>query len=316
MRKASAVLFLLAALGSSASAFAQPGVPQSTEPAVPGPLSGPIVRGWPSVNLNVVVLDRKNNQVEQADGAGFQLFEDGKPQTIQSVAGANTPVSLCLLIDESGSTHFVRREIREAATALVKGLPPGSEVAAIGFADEAHLDLPLAPAASADLSFLTRLEGRGGTTLYDSLVVAESYLASHAQNKRRAIAVISDGGENASKTSLDATEKCLMSPGAPALYALLYRNEPAEYGELRSAVKRANKLLGAAGGAVFEARKAADMARVADGIAAAIRSQSALTFTTTGQARDGRLHKLEVKVAQPAKGMEIHAPSGYYAPTN
>jgi VWFA-related protein len=312
LRKVSVVLLLLAALGSSASAFAQPGVPRSTEPAVPGPISRPIVRGWPSVDLNVVVLNRRKQPNGPVDPSGFQITQDGVQEPISLVSTTENPVSLCFLIDNSGSTNHVRQPIRDTVIRVFKGLPPGSEAAAILFSDRAFLDLPFAPVANGDLEFLSHLEARGGTALFDALIVATDYCAAHAREKRRALVLISDGGENASKSSYEQVERRLLSPGAPTLYALIFPDDRGSPVNFDRQIQKTKKLTKTCGGLVLEARKTEDLATLTDPLLADLGSQYALTFNSTDQARDGRLRKLDVRLPEP--GFEIHAQSGYYAP--
>jgi VWFA-related protein len=265
------------------------------------------------VNLNLLVLDKEKHPITGLDGAAFQVFENGAQQTIQSLTGIDGPVSLCLLIDESGSTLAMRQPIGDAAVALVKDLPAGSEVMQVRFADAAYLDLPFTPASSVDPAKIRQLNSRGGTALFDALIAAEDYVQKNARQKRRALVLISDGGENASKLDLDQTRRRFLKPGAPMLYALSTRDEKAYPGEKMRDERRLKILANGSGGVILPARNAKEMERSTDEISAMIRSQYVLSYASTDPVHDRRFRKLEVRLQQPDKRAEVHAPAGYYA---
>jgi Ca-activated chloride channel family protein len=265
------------------------------------------------VDLNLLVLDKEKHPLIKLDRAAFQVFENGAPQTIQSVSGEDGPVSLCLLIDESGSTKAMRDPIGDAVVSLVKNLPAGSEVMLVRFADAAYLDLPFTPASSVEPAKLRQLNSRGGTALFDALIAAEDYVQKNAHQNRRALVVISDGGENASTVSLLQTTQRVLMPGAPMLYALSTRDEKAYPAEKIRDERRLTILAKVSGGMILSARNANDMAHGTDQISAMIRSQVVLSYASTDPVRDRRFRKLEVRIQPLDKQTEIHVSTGYYA---
>jgi Ca-activated chloride channel family protein len=265
---------------------------------------------WPEVNLNVVVLD-KQGVPQKVNEREFQLFEDDAERPLHFLGSADSPVSLALIIDTSGSMYNRQGSITAAVHAILNGLPNGSEVMAVLFADEAFLDLPFTPASGIDYSFLDRLNARGGTTLYDTVVEAEKYFAAHARYVRRAIVLISDGGDNSSHSPRADAIRSLQWPGAPTLYSLhLPDTEVSGVGTRHG--KLAMELFAKAGGGVSFTPKEKDFAPAIARLADMIRSQYVLHFTTADPARDGRAHKLEVRL--PIKDVEVHALPVYCAP--
>lgn len=265
------------------------------------------------VDLNVLILDRDKHPVTGLGAAAFQVSEDGAPQAIQSVTGADGPVSLCLLVDQSGSTKTMRQPIVDAVVALVKGLPAGSEVMVVHFADEAYLDIPFTPVESVDPAKLRQMESRGGTALYDALMAAENSVLVKAHQKRRTLVIISDGGDNASKLSLEQAAQRLERLGAPLIYAL--RSSGGDrFPSESSHEERVLKLLTKVGGGVtLVAGNAKDMARKAEEISAMISSQVVLSFASADTANPERFHKLDVLRPGGAKGEEVHAVPGFFA---
>jgi len=283
------------------------------------PSEVPLSAVWPLIDLNVFVLDRAGNPAPPTAPQSFQLLQDGTPRTIESAASSDSPISLGLLIDTSGSTRRQRPQVVVAATTLINALPAGSEVTLVFFNDQAYCDLPLKPVSSFNPSVWQYLESRGGTALYDALFATERYFIGHASNPRRALVLISDGGENASVLSLQQAVRILQTPGAPALFVLSTPTEPIpnvsvssrqtarEQGNLRT-------LAAAGGGLVFTARSESDVPGVAGKIAAVMRTQTAISYRARDADRDGRLHHLEVRLPANGDKVTVYGQPAFYAP--
>ena len=302
------LIFLMAG-GVWLSAFSAAGQSEKQEAAVQ---SATDANGAPGhvVALNVLVLDREKRPVAGPDGKAIQVSEDGAPRTVQSVTGADGPVSVCLVIDESGSTKAMRPAINDAVVALVKGLPSGSEVMVVHFADKAFLDLPFTPVATVDEGKLRMTVSHGGTALHDAVVAAENFMLEKAHQKRRALVIISDGGDNASSLNLEQAIFKISKPGAPLLYALGFSDDRDSPSEHRHDEERLKLLTRAGGGVTLMARNAREMASKTDEISAMIGSQIVVSFASAEST--GKWHKLEVRGPQGGKGEEVHAMPGFY----
>ncbi|HEY6446806.1 MAG TPA: VWA domain-containing protein [Acidobacteriaceae bacterium] len=279
----------------------------------------PLAAIWPQINLNIFVLDQSANPAPPIDPHSFQIFQDGLPRTIQSTAAADSPISLALLIDTSGSTRRQRPQVVSAASTLIDALPPGSEVSVVFFNDQAYCDLPLTPVSSFNPSVWQYLEARGGTAFYDVLVATENYFIGHAGHPRRALVAITDGGENASGVSLQQTVRALETPAAPLFFVLDTPTEPpanVSISPRQSAREQGNlrTLAAAGGGLVFTARSENDLNAVAAKIAAVMRSQIAVSYRASDADRDGRLHRLDVRLPVDGAKLRIYGQPAFYAP--
>jgi Ca-activated chloride channel homolog len=277
----------------------------------PGSSSG---NPWPQVVLNVVTLDRAGNPAPLLATPGFQVFQDGSAQTVQQIAGANTPITLALLLDSSGSNVEWRARAVFAARSLVDTLPPGSEVAVVLFNDHAFLDLPLTPVSSFTPKAFEHMESSGRTALFDALVATEQYILAQAHNPRRAIVVISDGGDNASGLSLQQTITRFLDDGAPAVYVLATpTSHPlTRFGDAARARAVLRLLAGGAGGHVFPAKRPEDIPAAEARISAILQSQVALTYCSTATAADGQMHRLDVRLNNAEAS--VHQQPAVYAP--
>ncbi len=284
-------------------------LPAQSGTGTPVPEAPVIDNSWPNVNLNVVVLD-KHGVPQTVDEHQFRLFEDGAERPLQFRGSPDSPVSLAFIIDSSGSMYTQKPEIVTAVTTILKALPPDSEVMAVLFNDESFLDLPLTPVAKVDLSFLDRFHARGGTALYDTVFATEKHFIAHAKYVRRSMVILSDGIDNASHISMAAGFWAMEQPGAPVIYVCPpYR---ANFFQTQKTVGLITMSGFAKWGGGVDFNLAPDPATVAATVAAAIRSQMVVQFTAGDAARDGKKHKLELRLQD--KGLKVHVLPGYFAP--
>ena len=264
---------------------------------------------WPRVDLNVLVLNKKGTP-QKVDEQQFRLFEDGAERPLAFPASPDSPVSLALVIDSSGSTVKRKSAMIAAATAIIKALPAESEVMEVAFSNEAFLDLPFTPVSKVDLSILNRVDSKGTTALNDALYAAETYFILHAKYARRALVILSDGQDNASRIDKRRLMRKLDEPGAPMVY--LCQLSPANIFEQQRMVGHINlKFLAKwSGGIIFILDP--DAQSTASQISAAIRSQHVLQFTARDPAHNGKSYKLQVRL--PDKDMRIYGLPNYHAP--
>lgn len=279
-------------------------------PVVSEPPINAIDRAWPDVNLNVIVLDKKGAP-QKIDEQAFQLFEDRTERPLRFPASADSPVSLGLLIDVSGSTYKRKPEIVSAIAAIIHAMPPDSEVMATSFADKSYLEFPFSPVSQVDLSFMDRIPAAGPTALYDAVVATEQYFVANAKYPRRALVILSDGEDNASHDSTGLAYGTMAWPGTPMVYPCLIAKANYLERERGAGLIRMKFLAKRGGGRVFELD--ADPTAGAGQIAAAIRSQHVLQFTAADPTHDGKLHKLEVRL--PVRDAQVHVLPAFLAPS-
>jgi VWFA-related protein len=273
-------------------------------------LEAPFIdKSWPNVNLNVVVLD-KHGAPQSVDEHQFQFFEDGKERPLQFRGSPDSPVSLAFVIDSSGSIFKQKPVIVAAVTAIIKALPPDSEVMAVLFADESYLDLPFTPVSKIDFSFVDRLRANGGTRLYDAVFATEKHFVAHAKYARRALVILSDGEDNASQVSRAAAFYWMEQSGAPAVYVCPPSKANFLQTQESAGLINMSFLAKYGGGADFNLDP--DPEAAATEIAAAIRSQIVVQFTASDPAHNGKRHKIELRL--PDKNLQIHVLHQYFAP--
>jgi hypothetical protein len=165
-----------------------------------------------------------------------------------------------------------------------------------------------------DEAKLRMMESRGGTAMVDAVVASVNSVLANAHNKRRALVIISDGGDNKSTLNVEQAVRRMEVLGAPMLYALGFPNEKeSREGNYRN--ERRLKLLTkyGGGGVTLIAKNAKEIAQMTEEISAMIGSQVAISFTSPDTENPGRFHKLEVRRSQGAKGEEVYAMPGFFA---
>lgn len=258
------------------------------------------------------MVDKSGQPQAPLGKSAFHVFDNGEERPVESPITVDAPVSLAFLIDTSGSTVGNRDTVTSMATAVIQALPSGSEVMAVLFAEQAFIDLPFTPVEPAPLSFLSRLDSRGPTKFYNSLVATEDYIAANAHNRKRALVILSDGNDNDSNINLQQTLRRIESepPGAPTIYFVDMPGSRAKGIEKRHSRRVASLVISVCGGLAIVPDKHEDAASLSARITALLRSQYVLTFTAAGAAPDDKFRKLEVR-ADPAS-LEAHAVAGYF----
>lgn len=268
-----------------------------------------IATSWPEVNVNVVVLDKQGTP-QKVDEREFLLFEDGSQRPLQFRGSLDSPVSLALMIDSSGSIFKRTDAITTAVKALVEAMPHGSEVMAVAFADKAYLDLPFTAVDKVDFSFLERLQTRGPTALYDAVIATEDHFIAQAKYARRALVILSDGEDNSSSVSKKLAFSKMKRPGAPVVYACIPSKAKIMQSELIAGHINMKFLAKEGGGT--EINLDPDPELPATTLADAIRSQYALRFTSADPNRNGKARKLTVRL--PSNNVRVYAMPTYFAP--
>jgi VWFA-related protein len=271
-----------------------------------------------SVNVSSVVLHAtvENHKGTPVSGLGkddFQVFEDGVIQPIEFYSHEDIPVTVGLVLDNSGSMGPKRNEVIAAAMAFARSSNPQDQMFVVNFNEYISLGLP------ADTPFtdqtaqlqtaLSRFNANGETALYDALAVAIDHLKKGNRDKKVLI-VISDGGDNASKHKLSQI-LAMAGQSDAIIYTIgIYTDEDPDQNP--DALRQLSK---ATGGEAFFPQTIADVVPVCERIAHDIREQYTLAYSPTNLKQDGAYRGIRVKAKAPSRGsLSVRTRTGYYAP--
>ena len=131
------------------------------------------------VVVHATVRNERGELVTGLDRAAFTVYENGKRQPIAVFRRDDIPVSLGLLIDNSGSMRTLRAKVEAAALALARASNPQDEIFVLNFSDKAHIDVPFTSDVSVLESGIGRVDSIGGTAMRDAIEMAQTYLGAH-----------------------------------------------------------------------------------------------------------------------------------------
>ena len=281
------------------------------------PYSGGLIRT--SVDLVLVpvsITDDRNRPVLGLEQSNFQLFENKKPQEIKNFSSEDTPVSVGILLDTSGSMSHKLERAREAVLEFCEASNPQDEFFLITFSDQPHLvtDFTLNPE---NLKHdLLSIRAQGQTALLDAIYLGLTKMRS-AHYARKALLVISDGGDNHSRYS-ERNVRSAMEESDVSFYAIgTYDRWVSTEEELRGP-ELLKTIADSTGGLAFSLGNAGEMPNVTRTIGDRLRHQYVLAYTPEFAMRDGKWHKISVKLRLPKKFSFLHvaARPGYYAGGN
>lgn len=310
MGRSSKIALTIALLGGLQPAWSQTGISSIELKEIPSGGGTSLASRWPEVTLNFVI-DKKGGGTLPIRESSLQLLEDSAHQKIDSISGPGSPVSLCLQIDISGSMARQIEMVRDAATALISNLPPGSEVMVSVFANRTFLAAPFTPVRDFDLSIFGRLKYGHRSALDDSIVMTENYFVRFARFPRRALVLITDGSDNNSRHGLRDVEHAMEMPGDPFAYVLEILH-PAS--QLLPGSEPIGIFLSSVRAFVVNLLDTDDVRNGAVAIASCIDAQYALTYRSQLSTADKRLHKINIEFKEPDPKITIVALPGFYAP--
>lgn len=262
------------------------------------------------VPLNVTVTDKSGRLITNLPQSAFQVFENGVLQHIKLFKREDVPVSLGLIIDNSGSMREKRQSVESAALALVKDSNPQDEVFVINFNDEVYLDTDFTNDISKMEQGLTKIDSRGGTAMRDAISLSAEHLKQKAKRDKKVVLVVTDGNDNASVISLDSLiRKCEQDD--VLIYAIgLLSDEDKR--EAKKAQRALQELTENTGGTVFYPKEVSEVDRIAHQVAHDLRNQYTIAYTPSNPALDGTFRQVKVVVKGPGNPI-ARTRSGYYA---
>lgn len=292
---ASRLLAALAILPVSLFAQKSPG-----KPASPQSDSTPVFSAETrEVPVNVTVTDKSGHLVTNLPQSAFQVFEDGVLQTIKVFKREDVPVSMALVIDNSGSMRDKRQAVEAAALALVKDSNPQDESFVINFNEDAYLDVDFTSDVEMLKAGLERIDSRGETAMRDAIRLAIEHLHEKAKRDKKVVIVVTDGNDNASEPSFNIQKlEQLASRNDVLIYAIGLLNDE-EKAEAAKAKRALNTLVQSTGGEVFYPKDLSEVEAIAHQVARDIRNQYSISYTPLKTSLDGAFRTIKVAVKAP-----------------
>jgi Ca-activated chloride channel homolog len=266
------------------------------------------------VVLNATVVDGDNHLVNDLKQDDFHVFEDGTPQTIAAFQHQDIPVSMGILVDNSGSMRDKRAAVNTAALDLVKASNPQDEAFIVNFSDEAFIDQDFTSDLNKLRDGLAHIDSKGGTALYDAVVASADQLAKNAKRPKQVLVIVTDGEDNASSLNLEQTIRRIQDLEGPVVYSigLLFGDEGGGR-EARRAKRALQMLSNETGGIAYFPHSLAEVDQICAEVAHDIRNQYTIGYHSTKPASQGGYRLINVQASAPKHGkLIVRTKRGYY----
>jgi len=269
--------------------------------------------------VNVTVTDPFNRLVTGLEQENFRVFEDGVEQEITHFSSEDVPISIGLVFDMSGSMSDKVDKARQAAVQFMKTANPFDQFFLVSFNDRAELTSGFTSSVEELQNRMLFTSAKGRTALLDAVYLGLSEMRG-ARNAKRALLIISDGGDNHSRYS-ETDIKNFLKEADCQLYAMGIfdpvgiRDRTAE--EMNGPALL-EEMTAMTGGRVFPVSDLDELPDIAAKIGMELRNQYVLGYKPSNHAHNGVWRKIKVRL-RPPKGLpplNVYAKTGYYAPTN
>jgi len=271
------------------------------------------------VLIPVTVTDPLNRFVTGLEKENFRIFENNKEQAISQFSSEDAPLSVGVIFDCSGSMGQKLQKSRQAVAQFFKTANPEDEFFLVTFASEAKLVQPFTSNLEEIQNRLAFTQSRGQTALLDAV-----YMGLHemrkARNPRKALLLITDGGDNDSRYT-ETEIKSLVREADVQIYAMGIFEGGSNRGRTPEEAAGPGLLTEIAeqtGGREYPVEDMNEMPDIAAKIGTGLRNQYLIGFRPENQERDGKYRKVTVKLVQP-RGMPLLRAffrQGYYAPSH
>lgn len=252
------------------------------------------------VLLHVTVTDERNRYLPGLSKDSFAVYDNGRPQDIRFFMDEDTPATIGLLVDSSGSMLPSRDRVLVAVQTFVETSNARDEIFALAFNDAVRSTLSADQPFTSDPTILRNSLGRvpayGQTALYDAIARGLEYL-SRGHHERKALVIVSDGADNASRATFDEVA-ARIGESDVVVYAVQLKDRI----ERNPNAKRLAQLARATGGEAFTPGSIDKVIDVLGRIAVDIRHAYVMAYAPTDHVADGEARSIRVQVRAPGRG--------------
>jgi Ca-activated chloride channel homolog len=267
------------------------------------------------VLVPVTVMDGANRIVSGLGRENFHLFEDKHPQPIKDLWEEDEPVSIGILLDVSGSMKDKFDRERDAVRALLEHSNPQDEFFLVTFANQPTLLRDFTQNTDEIQGSLLFAAPKGRTSLLDAVVLAVNN-TKKARYRRKALVIISDGGDNWSRYT-EKDVKSLIKESDLLVYSIAVCDREVRTEEELLGPELLAEISGVTGASAYVLDNPNHLPRITEHIATELRNQYILGYSPSNSRHDGKWRKIKVSLALPRGIPELHvrARTGYYSGT-
>lgn len=270
------------------------------------------------VVVGITVTDPYDRIVTGLDESNFEIFDDKVPQKITAFSTEDAPISIGLVFDSSGSMSDKIEKSKEAALEFFKTSNPQDEFMLINFSERPNLVSAFTSKFENIQDRLITVKAGGKTALLDAIYLGLNEMMKATTN-RKALLVISDGGDNHSRYTERDIKKAVREADVE-IYAVGIFEPLASRGrtpEEAGGPGMLAELAQISGGRMFSVEDPDELPDIMEKISVELRNQYVIGYKPSNLVRDGRWRRIKVKL-DPPRGLpplQVYARTGYYAPT-
>ena len=262
------------------------------------------------VVLHMSVFDHSGKLITNLPQDTFKVYENNVEQQVKVFKREDIPVSLGIIVDNSGSMRGEKRErVEHAVIQLVKASNPQDEVFIVNFNDDAYLDVPFTHDIHKMEEGIARIDAKGGTAMRDAVSMSVDYLKQEGKIDKKVLLIVTDGNDTTSTgiTLEKLVEKVHHNPEL-LIYAIgiLGEEDRREAGKAKRALDSMTK---ASGGFSLYPKDIGEVESMAQEVAHDIRNQYVLAYTPTNLNLDGSFRQIRVVAGK----YTVRTRTGYYA---
>ena len=265
------------------------------------------------VTLQATVVDPRSSGrlITTLNKDSFTVYEDNQVQQITSFRREDIPVSIGIVVDNSGSMRTKRNAVTKAVLNLVQASNPKDEVFIVNFNDEPYLDQDFTNNISQMREALDRVDARSGTALYDAVIASADHLTKGGQRDKKVLLLITDGDDNLSRVSLEQTIRAVQNDNGPTIYTIGILGDEGNTKRFKRALEALSLQTG---GVAFFPKTLTEVDEMSQAVARDIRNQYSITYKPSNPRANGGYRAVRV-VAHAAgfKDLVVRTRSGYFA---
>ena len=268
--------------------------------------------------LHVTVVDRQEKIIKGLSKNDFQVYENKTKQDISLFKVEDVPVSIGLVIDNSGSMRSKRKRVNRAALTFARTSNPEDEIFLVNFNDQVYIDQEFTKNLADLTDALDHIDARGGTALYDAIYLSLEHIREGKEDKK-ALLVITDGQDRDSHYRFESVMEMAQESYCSIYLIGLFDPRSVQNRAQKKASKLLKQLSEETGGKHFFPESVDEVKAICIQISHEIRNQYTIGYKPTNTRRDGTWRDVKVKMARPStqKGRKwiVRTKRGYYAPT-
>jgi len=268
------------------------------------------------VEIPVHVSLRDGSSVTGLGKDNFRVFEDGVEQKINYFSQDDAPLSVGLLFDASGSMHNKMRKSSEAMATFFKTANAQDEFFLVEFSDRAKLTMPFSEDLDAIYHRILKIRPFGRTSLLDAIHLAGVEMKK-ARNLRKAIVIVSDGGDNCSRYTANQIRTGLLESDVQVYAMGIFDQGNAKKLPLeeQNGPRLLEDLAEQSGGRHYPVDTLDDLLSISEHISRDLRNEYLIGYSPANAARDGKYHQIRLQVTSPQlQDLRTYYRRGYYAP--